>query len=292
MASQGNTNTAPGRAPTNPSSKGPPPQKLQPRPSWLMILILLAANWILMKMLMPTPTYLNIPYTVFKQQAQAGNVESVTSEGDAIQGTFKKAITYPPPEPKPTPGGETLLSQAVPRTSIEFKTRRPAFADPGLETLLEQKGVVIKAVEESQPVWQSLLLGFGPTLLLIGGFIWLNQRATAGGGVLGLGRSRAKRYSEPQPTVTFDDVAGIQEAKDELIEVVDFLKNPAKYQRLGGSVPKGVLLVGAPGTGKTLLARAVAGEAGVPFFSLSASEFIEMIVGVGAARVRDLFRQA
>jgi cell division protease FtsH len=141
-------------------------------------------------------------------------------------------------------------------------------------------------------VWESLLLGFGPTLLLIIGFVWLSQRTAASSGLFGIGRSRAKRYNEPQPTVCFDDVAGIQEAKDELIEVVDFLKNPAKYQRLGGTVPKGVLLVGAPGTGKTLLARAVAGEAGVPFFSLSASEFIEMIVGVGAARVRDLFKQA
>jgi cell division protease FtsH len=138
-----------------------------------------------------------------------------------------------------------------------------------------------------------LLVGFGPTLLLIAAFVWMSRRAAAaGGGLFGLGRSRAKRFSEEQPKVTFDDVAGIDEAENELIEIVDFLKNPAKYQRLGGTVPKGVLLVGAPGTGKTLLARAIAGQAGVPFFSLSASEFIEMIVGVGASRVRDLFKQA
>jgi ATP-dependent metalloprotease FtsH len=131
-------------------------------------------------------------------------------------------------------------------------------------------------------------------LLLIGAFVWISRRtaAAAGSGLFGLGRSRAKRYSEEQPKVTFEDVAGIDEAENELIEIVDFLKNPAKYQRLGGTVPKGVLLVGAPGTGKTLLARAIAGQAGVPFFSLSASEFIEMIVGVGASRVRDLFKQA
>jgi cell division protease FtsH len=258
-----------------------------------MFLILLAANWMLMKMLVPKPSYLNIPYTFFKQQVRAGNVEAVTSEGDAIQGTFKTAITYPPPEPKPSPGATPQPETAAPRTSTEFRTRRPAFADPGLETLLEEKGAVIKAVQENQPLWQSLLLGFGPTLLLIGGFVWLSQRAAgSGGGLLGIGRSRAKRYVELQSKVTFGDVAGIDEATDELIEVVDFLKNPAKYQRLGGSVPKGVLLVGAPGTGKTLLARAVAGEAGVPFFSMSASEFIEMIVGVGASRVRDLFKQA
>jgi cell division protease FtsH len=160
--------------------------------------------------------------------------------------------------------------------------------------LLEQKGVVIKALDQGGPAWFTLLVGFGPTLLLIAGFVWLSRRAAAagGGGLFGLGKSRAKRYSEAQPTVTFDDVAGIDEAENELTEIVDFLKHPAKYQRLGGTMPKGVLLVGAPGTGKTLLARAIAGQAGVPFFSLSASEFIEMIVGVGASRVRDLFKQA
>jgi cell division protease FtsH len=174
-----------------------------------------------------------------------------------------------------------------------FKTQRPVFADPGLEGLLEEKSVVIEAVDESGSSWFTLLVGFGPTVLLIGAFVWVSRRAaTAGGGLFSLGRSRAKRYSEEQPKVTFDDVAGIDEAENELIEIVDFLKNPAKYQRLGGTVPKGVLLVGAPGTGKTLLARAIAGQAGVPFFSLSASEFVEMIVGVGASRVRDLFRQA
>src|SRR5213595_4231084 len=121
----------------------------------------------------------------------------------------------------------------------------------------------------------------------------MNQRMMASGrGLFGLARSRAKRYSEAEPKVTFDDVAGIDEAENELVEIVDFLKDPAKYTRLGGTAPKGVLLIGAPGTGKTLLARAVAGEAGVPFFSMGASEFVEMIVGVGASRVRDLFKQA
>src|SRR5207248_5392851 len=119
-----------------------------------------------------------------------------------------------------------------------------------------------------------------------------SRMSQAQAGAFGLGRSRAKRYVEEQPSVTFEDVAGIDEAEGELEEIVDFLKNPQKYQRLGGTIPKGVLLVGAPGTGKTLLARAVAGEAGVPFFSLSASEFVEMIVGVGARRVRELFSQA
>src|SRR5690606_15012340 len=144
----------------------------------------------------------------------------------------------------------------------------------------------------------TLLFGFGPALLFIGFYIWLFRRAAQhggamGGGLMGIGKSKARRFDkEKDKRVTFDDVAGIDEAENELKEIVDFLKEPEKYTRLGGTAPKGVLLVGAPGTGKTLLARAVAGEAGVPFFSMSAAEFVEMIVGVGAARVRDLFKEA
>ncbi|HEX2492486.1 MAG TPA: ATP-dependent zinc metalloprotease FtsH, partial [Steroidobacter sp.] len=140
--------------------------------------------------------------------------------------------------------------------------------------------------------------GFGPALLFIGFYVWLYRRAAQqgggmGGALMGIGKSRARRYDQQaQSKVTFNDVAGIDEAENELVEIVDFLKDPAKYTRLGGTAPKGVLLVGAPGTGKTLLAKAVAGEAGVPFFSMSAAEFVEMIVGVGAARVRDLFAEA
>jgi cell division protease FtsH len=165
--------------------------------------------------------------------------------------------------------------------------------------LLVQHGVTINArsLDEPRSWWQTLLLSFGPTLLLIGIFFWISTRAASAmggsGGPFGLGRSRAKRYDqEAQARITFADVAGIDEAKAELEEIVDFLKDPAKYTRLGGAAPKGVLLIGAPGTGKTLLARAVAGEANVPFFSMGASEFVEMIVGVGASRVRDLFKQA
>src|ERR1019366_6006596 len=141
----------------------------------------------------------------------------------------------------------------------------------------------------------SLLLGFGPTILLVGLFVLMMRRAAkaAGGGMLGgLGKSKAKRYDASMQRTTFADVAGIDEATDELAEIVGFLKQPDRYRRLGGRIPRGVLLSGPPGTGKTLLARAVAGEADVPFFSISASEFVEMIVGVGASRVRDLFVQA
>src|SRR6185436_9003994 len=204
-----------------------------------------------------------------------GNVPDVTSAGDSIQGSFKTEVTFPPGTSQP-PGAKEPASapadQSAPQTSKRFKTQRPVFADPGLEGLLEEKSVVVEALDESVSSWFKLLVSFGPTLLLIAAFVWISRRAaTAGGGLFSLGRSRAKRYSEEQPKVTFDDVAGIDEAENELIEIVDFLKNPVKYQRLGGTVPKGVLLVGAPGTGKTLLARAVAGQAGVPFFSLSAS---------------------
>jgi len=148
-------------------------------------------------------------------------------------------------------------------------------------------------VATSPSLLLQLLVGFGPTLLLIGGFLWLSQRAASGlSSMGGFGRSRAKRYDASKERTTFADVAGVDEVKDELAEVVDFLRNPARYRRLGATIPKGVLLSGPPGTGKTLLARAVAGEAGVPFFSVSASEFVEMIVGVGASRVRDLFVEA
>jgi cell division protease FtsH len=217
--------------------------------------------------------------------------------GDSILGRFKTEVSDAPQKTQPPNANgpaSPAAEQAAARSSMLFKTQRPAFADQDLERRLDEKGVVIEAVEENASSWFNLLVGFGPTVLLIAAFVWMSRRtaAAAGGGLFGLGRSRAKRYSEAQPKVTFDDVAGIDEAENELIEIVDYLKNPAKYQRLGGTMPKGVLLIGAPGTGKTLLARAIAGQAGVPFFSLSASEFMEMIVGVGASRVRDLFRQA
>ncbi len=276
-------------APPTTSKEAAPGRRLRPRPWWLIFLVLMLANYVAAQLFFPEPSSITVPYTFFKQQVEAGNVADVTSVGDSIQGSFKTKTTYPPP------GSRAPVADAPKaRASMEFRTQRPAFADQDLERRLDDKGVVIKAVDENASSWFKLLVGFGPTLLLIAAFVWISRRAAAaaGGGLFSLGRSRAKRYSEDQPKVTFDDVAGIDEAENELVEIVDFLKNPAKYQRLGGTVPKGVLLVGAPGTGKTLLARAIAGQAGVPFFSLAASEFIEMIVGVGAARVRDLFKQA
>src|SRR5216683_4475682 len=277
------------------SSKGAPQLSknplMRPRPWWISFLLILIVNYLLVQFFLPERPNprIDVPYTYFKQQVAAGNVLDVTSRGDVIQGTFKQPITYPPDQ------------QNAPTSNL-FQTVMPQFADPGLETLLEQQGVTINAhsLDEARPWWQTLLLSFGPTLLLIGIFLYISTRAASqlgggSGGPFGLGRSRAKRYDQTQEgavRITFADVAGIDEAKAELEEIVDFLKDPKKYTRLGGSVPKGVLLVGPPGTGKTLLARAVAGEAKVPFFNMGASEFVEMIVGVGASRVRDLFKQA
>jgi cell division protease FtsH len=290
---------SPGDSP--PPASAQPPRRKPPVPAlpwWSILLVGLAVNYLVMRVFFPEPSSITVPYTFFKQQVKAGNVEDVTSVGDSIQGTFKSPVSYPA-EAAQARGGQALPSsgaeQRKSQTSTEFETQRPVFADPGLEALLEEEGVVIRAMDERGSSWFNLLAAFGPTLLLIGAFVWLSRRAAAAGGsagLFGLGRSRAKRYSEDEPGVTFEDVAGIDEAENELVEIVDFLKNPDKYQRLGGIMPKGVLLIGAPGTGKTLLARAIAGQAGVPFFSLSASEFVEMIVGVGASRVRDLFKQA
>ena len=250
---------------------------------WITVLVLIAANVFITNVLLAPaqPTTITLPYNVFKDQVVADNVVTVTTTGDAITGVTKTAVAEPGTGTKAT----------------HFTTQHPSFANDNLETLLEQHGVTINAKPENPPLpfWEQLLLSFGPTLLIVGGLLYLIRRsASAGaGGLLGaFGQSRARIYDAERPATTFADVAGIDEVKLELEELVDFLKEPQKYQRLGGRVPKGVLLIGPPGTGKTLLARAVAGEAKVPFFSQSASEFVEAIVGVGAARVRDLFDKA
>ena len=251
---------------------------------WVVLLAMFALNWAIATQVTTGHPRLTVPYSYFRQQAQAGNVAEVNSKGDTIQGTVRRDIRYPP-------GAKGKVTHL-------FKTTRPAFADDQLLGLLLSKRTEVnaKSVDEGRSLLASLLLGFGPTLLLVGLFVLLMRRAAGAmgsGGPLGkLGKSKAKRYDASAQRTTFADVAGIDEATDELAEVVDFLKHPDRYRRLGGTIPKGVLLSGLPGTGKTLLARAVAGEADVPFFSLSASEFVEMIVGVGASRVRDLFEQA
>jgi cell division protease FtsH len=279
-----------------PPAKAPPRASLPPRNVWMSFLAILALNFLLVRLLWPNPNAaIAVPYTVFKQEVAQGNVEAIYSKGSDIEGRFAKPVTWPE-KTEPAKGDRP---KQEPRTGTTFTTTLPAFVDPGLESFLIQHHVEISAVPiRDDGTWTSLLFGFGPALLLIVFYVWLFRRASRQGGgmgsaLMGIGRSRARLY-EPgrDERVTFDDVAGIDEAENELVEVVDFLRAPEKYTRLGGSAPKGVLLVGAPGTGKTLLARAVAGEANVPFYSMSAAEFVEMIVGVGAARVRDLFKQA
>jgi cell division protease FtsH len=271
--------------PDRPENAKGQPTTPQPRfrlSRWWVILALglLTLNFYVGARAMEPASRLRIPYSpFFLQQVNAGNVAEITSKGTAIQGTFRKPRSYQ--ESKPT---------------TRFRTEIPAFADEvSLSRLLEEKKVVVNAepLDSGPPWWQALLLGFGPTLLFLLLLFWLFRRAGNMQNILGsFGRSRAVRYAPTGDRVTFADVAGIDEAKAELSEVVDFLRNPDKYRKLGGRIPKGVLLAGSPGTGKTLLARAVAGEADVPFFSQAASEFVEAIVGVGASRVRDLFEQA
>lgn len=290
--------------PTSTNSKEPPSDKsnhqkksnlptMPPTRTWLVFVLILFFNFFLMRSLFPDPTApQSIPYTLFKSEVAKNNVEAIYTRGEMVSGKFETPVRYIPQPAENKP-------QERPTDVEHFSTILPTFVDNGLEAFLIEHDVEIRAepiYEEPNPLI-TFLVRFGPALLFIGFYIWFYQRmkrqSAMGGGFMGLGRSNVKPFDkELAGQVTFDDVAGIDEAENELVEIVDFLKNPTKYTRLGGTAPKGVLLVGAPGTGKTLLARAVAGEAGVPFFSMSASEFIEMVVGVGAARVRDLFKQA
>jgi cell division protease FtsH len=274
---------------TNPSAppapRGSSPQQQRPRfrPTWVWIVLflaLLAFNFYVGSRATQPPSRVRVPYSpFFLQQVTVGHVKEITSKGTAIQGTFNQKVVY---------GGS--------KPTTRFETEIPAFADnDALTSLLQEHAVVVNAqpLDTGAPWWQNLLLGFGPTILFVFLLFWLLRRAGNVQNALGaFGRSRARRYQPSGDRVTFADVAGINEAKAELTEVVDFLRHPEKYQKLGGRIPHGVLLSGLPGTGKTLLARAVAGEADVPFFSMAASEFVEAIVGVGASRVRDLFTQA
>ncbi len=205
-----------------------------------------------------------ISFSNFIDMVDSGQISEVTIQGRNISGT---------------------------NGSTAFKTYTPE--DPTLVKLLRDKGIRISAKpEDESPLWQSILISWFPMLLLIGVWVFFMRQMQGGGGkAMSFGKSRAKLLTEDQKKVTFKDVAGIEEAKEELEEIINFLKEPKKFTRLGGKIPKGVLLVGAPGTGKTLLAKAIAGEAEVPFYSISGSDFVEMFVGVGASRVRDLFIQ-
>jgi cell division protease FtsH len=277
----GGSQQPPTQQPSAPQGSTPRPPRFRIGRGWLLFFFgVLALNLFLSTRATQPTSRVRIPYSpFFLDQVRDDHVKDITSKGTAVQGDFTQPITYQ--DKKPT---------------TKFGTEIPQFADTdALSQLLEKHKVTVNAkpLDKGLPWWQNLLLGFGPTILFVFLLFWLMRRAGNVQNLLGsFGRSSARRYEPSGDRVTFADVAGIDEAKEELSEVVDFLRHPEKYRRLGARIPHGVLLSGPPGTGKTLLARAVAGEANVPFFSMAASEFVEAIVGVGASRVRDLFAQA
>jgi cell division protease FtsH len=283
MAQQADDRAAekPPPAPHGSSPTSPQRPRFWLSPRWILFFVaLLALNLFVSSRATQPESRVRVPYSpFFLQQVTSGNVKEITSKGTDIQGAFMNEISF-----------------QGSKATLRFRTEIPSFADTDeLSQVLQQNNVTVNAepLDTGAPWWQTLLFGFGPTILFVLLFFLILRRAGNVQNALGsLGRSRARRYQPSGDKVTFADVAGIDEAKEELSEVVDFLRHPEKYRRLGGRIPHGVLLSGPPGTGKTLLARAVAGEAGVPFFSMAASEFVEAIVGVGAARVRDLFKEA
>ena len=239
---------------------------------WLFLLIMIFLLYTVVKE--PRQRGLTIPYSEFRNAVSDGRVGEVLLKETEIVGTFKY-------------GAEDAIS------SNKFITKIPT-TDPDLMRALLDNGVKVEARPKEEESWYFLLLAnWFPMLLLIGVWIFFMRQVQIGGGkALSFGKSRARMLEDGSTRVTFEDVAGVDESRDELEAIVDFLKDPKKFTKLGGRIPKGVLLAGSPGTGKTLLARAIAGEAGVPFFSISGSDFVEMFVGVGASRVRDLFLRA
>jgi cell division protease FtsH len=285
--------TLPGRGKPGPSGPG---GKRRPRiPPWVIALLFLGlVAYQLYAIFDPQrdTQSITVPYSVVEEQVRAGNVSEVVLTDASIQATLENPIAWDrraeklvtPPPAQPTQGvveGENI------------RATLPPLENTNLLPLLSSEGVVVKAETDSSSLLSTIVVTLLPFLLIVGLIIFMGRQMSRGQqNVFGFGRSRAKQHDPERPQVTFADVAGEEEAKQELTEVVDFLRNPAKYHQLGARLPRGVLLVGPPGTGKTLMARAVAGEAGVPFFSVSASEFVEMFVGVGASRVRDLFDKA
>jgi cell division protease FtsH len=293
---------------TPPASPPSAPAQGESRgPNWQQIAAFLVAvvvwNAILTLLFGGGSASAQIPYSEFVTQAQQGNVSQVTFNSQTISGTFRQAIVWPEPSAaasaaasNATPGS---ASAATPASYQGFTTVMPPTGDPALLPLLQEHGVTVDATDTSSSgsmLWSIVTLlvtSVLPAALFIVFLFYLSRQMQRGQqGLFGFGGSKARLYDAEKPSVTFADVAGEDEAKTELAEVVDFLRNRERYLKLGARLPRGLLLIGPPGTGKTLLARAVAGEANVPFFSISASEFVEMFVGVGASRVRDLFEKA
>ncbi len=245
--------------------------------TFIYFLILIFVTVVIWSFIAPRLQIVQISYTSFMNHVREDNVEEVTIRGDRIRGTLREE------------------AEVNDFTFTDFETYVPAFGDDELLPLLREQGIEVNTQPERSPFFWYLLLSTVPLLLIVLLLYSQYRRVQGGGGgggIFGMGRSQAKKYDRGMQKTTFQDVAGAYEAKVELMEVVDYLKDPMKIQDVGGKVPRGVILVGPPGTGKTLLARAVAGEAGVPFFSISGSDFMEMFVGVGAKRVRTLFQEA
>ncbi len=259
---------------------------------WWKYLIIFFVFWILISYVFnffDTNPSATIPYSTFKDQVRKGNVDNITMRGNDITGKFKVKI-IPPSEAKSD------------STRYEyFSTTKPTVYDDELMKILDNNNVTINAEEQNNSWLTYLIIMALPWVLILGYFYYIRRKMQGqtggmpgqrGGGLFGIGKSGAKRFRKQKAGVTFDDVAGLDSAKQDLREIIDYLKDPGKFTMLGADIPKGVLLMGPPGTGKTLLARATAGEADVTFYSISGSEFIEMFVGVGASRVRDLFENA
>jgi cell division protease FtsH len=276
-----------------------PPQKTGLNPIWWVIMLGLLA-WNIYAFWPRSETQISLPYSSFVDQVKVDHVQSVQISGSSIKGIFTQPqlltelIPVPTSSPNATPTAGIIPTPTQPVTFTNFTTNFPdVVGDATLLPLLNLHNVIVTVSPPTNP-WFTILLTDGlPILLMVGFLVLLTRQASRGQeNIFSFGRSKARRFVEDKNKVTFMDVAGADEAKRELQEVVDFLRNPQKYHKLGARIPRGVLLVGPPGTGKTLLGRAVAGEADVPFYNISASEFVEMFVGVGASRVRTLFEQA
>ena len=283
-----NSSNQPNGGPGGSAPQGTSPNRRIPWLRWLIFIIVINLLFyapLLFGSSSGQPT-INLPYTSFLQQVQQGNLKDVTLTGNAVSGDFK------------TPLHQQQSGTSSTTTYARFTSYVPETGDPALLPTLEKNGVQVTAQPVQTPWWQTaltILLNALPLLLLVYfGYMAMRsiRQSQQAGGLFGLGRSRAKLYNEERPSTTFADVAGVDEAKADLREEIDFLREPQRYLAIGAHIPKGVLLVGPPGTGKTLLARAVAGEASVPFYSASGSDFVELFVGLGASRVRDLFEQA
>lgn len=266
--------------------QGQQPQfKQDLQPSWIRLLwfavLLMAVLYVTQTLFAPRVN--TIPYSRFKNKVRQGKVAEVTMQGHQIRGKYKSG------------GAKADDKRRPPDTAMKFETVAPSMQDPELINLLEKNDVTIHAKSTKQSWFVNLLIAILPWIIIIGAFFYFSKKfqdrmgGGPGGGIFGFGKSKAKQFEKSMSDIQFEDVAGLENTKKELQEIIGFLKSPDQYRSLGGKLPKGVLLVGPPGTGKTLMARAVAGEADVPFFSISGSEFIEMFVGVGASRVRDMF---